>query len=81
MDYRCRECGAVYNLFTDTIWSGTRYSCRTIVSLLRGIALGVPNIRLAAALKLDRSNLIERRRKIEPGALRLFRPASAGRQR
>ncbi|MCS3679367.1 hypothetical protein GGP72_003319 [Salinibacter ruber] len=27
MDYRCRECGAVFNIFTDTVWSKTRYDC------------------------------------------------------
>ena len=27
--YRCRECGAVYNLFTGTVWSGTHYDCKT----------------------------------------------------
>ncbi len=65
LDYRCRECGTVYNIFTNTIWSGSRYSCRTIVLLARGIALGVPTRRLAETLNLDRSNLIERRRKLQ----------------
>ena len=35
--YRYRECGAVYNLFTGTVWSavwsGTHYDCKTIVRL------------------------------------------------
>jgi hypothetical protein len=31
VDYRCRECGAVFNLFTGTVWSGTRYICSQIV--------------------------------------------------
>ena len=30
-DYRCRVCGAVFNIFTGTIWSGSRYPCSTIV--------------------------------------------------
>ena len=42
MDYRCRACGAVFNLFTDTMWSGSRYTCVQIVLILRGIAQGVP---------------------------------------
>lgn len=31
VDYRCRTCGKVYNIFTGTVWSGSRYSCVTIV--------------------------------------------------
>jgi hypothetical protein len=27
VDYRCRECGAVFNIFTDTVWSKTHYDC------------------------------------------------------
>jgi hypothetical protein len=38
MDYRCRSCGAVFNLFTNTLWSKTRYRCSSIVHILRGIA-------------------------------------------
>ena len=33
MDYRCRECGAVFNIFTDTAWSKTHYDPSTIVML------------------------------------------------
>jgi len=42
MDYRCRKCGAVFNIFTDTVWSKTHYDCSTIVMLLRGFAKGMP---------------------------------------
>ena len=40
-DYKCRVCGKVYNLFTDTLWQGARYPCRKIVLLMRGVAQGV----------------------------------------
>jgi hypothetical protein len=56
VDDRCRECGAVFNLFTGTGWSGTRYTCRQI-----GVAQGVPLQPLAEALGLHRSQLLERR--------------------
>jgi hypothetical protein len=26
VDYRCRTCGAVFNMFTNTIWSKSRYN-------------------------------------------------------
>ena len=42
VDYRCRECGAVFNIFTDTVWSKTHYDPSTIVMLLRGFAKGLP---------------------------------------
>ena len=65
MDYRCRKCGAVFNLFTGTIWSKTRFRCATIVQILRGIAQGVPTKHLAAELGIDRSHLLQRRHQIQ----------------
>ena len=65
MDYRCRKCGAVFNLFTGTIWSKTRFRCATIVQILRGIAQGVPTNHLAAELGIDRSHLLQRRHQIQ----------------
>lgn len=65
MDYRCRTCGAVFNLFTGTVWSKSRYHCTTIVQILRGIAQGVPTKHLAAELGIDRGQLLERRHHIQ----------------
>jgi transposase-like protein len=67
--YRCRECGAVYNLFTGTTWSGTHYDCKTIVMVLRGIAQGVPTLHLAEELDLDDSTLLNRRHQIQQQAI------------
>jgi transposase-like protein len=64
-DYRCRRCGTVYNLFSQTIWSKSRYSCKTIVLILRGIAQGTPTQHLAEELDLDRSHLLKRRHAIQ----------------
>ena len=52
-DYRCRVCGAVFNLFSKTIWSGTHYNCKTIVLVMRGFAQGIPTLHLAQELNLD----------------------------
>src|SRR5574341_899584 len=57
-DYRCKICGKVFNIFTDTIWSGSRYSCITIVLILRGIVQGVPTMHLAEELGIDRTHLL-----------------------
>jgi transposase-like protein len=65
LDYRCRSCGAVFNVFTNTIWSKTRYSCATIVLILRGVAQGVPTAHLARELGIDRAHLLEDRHEIQ----------------
>ena len=64
-DYRCRKCGAVFNLFTNTLWSKSRYSCKAIVLILRGIAQVTPTQHLAKELKIDRSHLLNRRHAIQ----------------
>jgi len=68
-EYRCRVCGAVYNLFTGTIWSGTRYSCATIVLIMRGIVQGTPTEHLAEELGIDRSHLLELRHQVQEMAM------------
>ena len=65
LDYRCQTCGTVFNLFTHTIWSKTRYSCATIVLILRGVAQGVPTAHLARELGIDRAHLLEHRHEIQ----------------
>ena len=77
MDYRCRRCGAVFNLFTGTLWSKSRYRCSTIVQILRGIAQGTPTKHLAAELHLDRGHLLERRHQIQALLARRLSPPRA----
>lgn len=67
-DYRCRVCNKVYNIFTDTIWSGSRYSCVTITLILRGVVQGVPTKHLAEELGIDRWHLLKRRHEIQKWA-------------
>jgi transposase-like protein len=64
-DFKCRECRKVYNIFTNTILSGIRYSCVTLVLILRGIAQGVPTKHLAQEPGIDRSNLLKLRHAIQ----------------
>ena len=68
-DYRCRLCGKVFNLFTHTVWSGTHYSCRTIVLVMRGFVQGVSTLHLAQELNLDYGTLLKRRHQIQRLAL------------
>ena len=65
LDYRCRTCGAVFNLFTGTVWAKSHYHCSTIVQILRGIAQGIPTKHLAAELGIDRGQLLARRHRIQ----------------
>jgi len=68
-DYRCGKCGAVFNLFTGTIWSGTHYESKTIVLVMRGFAQGVPTLHLARELNLDYETLLQRRHQVQRLAL------------
>ena len=70
VDYRCRRCGKVFNVFTHTLWSGTHYSCRQIVLLVRGFAQGVPTLHLARELKLDYETVLLRRHGWQEQALK-----------
>jgi transposase-like protein len=74
MDYRCRSCGTVFNLFTNSLFSKTRYRCSTIVLILRGIAQGIPTKHLAAELGIDRGHLLERRHAIQALLARQLSP-------
>jgi transposase len=68
-DYRCRMCGNVFNLFTDTVWAGTHYDCVTIVLVMRGFAQRIPTLQLADELELDYETLLNRRHHIQQLAL------------
>lgn len=76
MDYRCRTCGSVFNLFTNTLFSKTRYRCSTMVLILRGIAQGIPTKHLAAELASDRGHLLERRHDIQAVLARRLSPSA-----
>ena len=65
VDYCCRECRNVYNVFTNTVWAGTHYNCRTIVLVMRGFVQGTPTLQLAEELELDYGTLLNRRHRIQ----------------
>jgi len=70
VDYRCRTCSKVFNLFTGTLWSGTHYACRQVVLIVRGFAQGVPTLHLAKELQLDYETLLTRRHGWQEQALK-----------
>ena len=65
MDYRCRQCGAVYNLFTHTVLKGIRWPCSTVVLMLRGFAQGTPTQHLAQELGVERAQLLCWRHRVQ----------------
>jgi transposase-like protein len=65
LDYRCSECGRVFNAFSATGWQGGRYTCVPMVLILRGSAQGVPTEHLADELGIDRSHLLAKRHEIQ----------------
>ena len=66
--YRCRDCGAVFNIFTGTLLSGIRHDCCTIVMMLRGFAQGVTTLHLSKELQLEYSSLLQWRHRLQGSA-------------
>lgn len=79
LEYRCPECGSVFNAFSGTVWSGSRYTCIQMVLILRGIAQGVPTDHLADELGIDRSHLLGKRHEIQTLLEQRLPPLSLGR--
>lgn len=69
MDYKCRQCGRVFNIFTGTILSGISFSSCEIVLMLRGIVQGDPTTHIAQELGRDYSNLLKWRHRIQEQGL------------
>jgi transposase-like protein len=59
--YKCRSCGKVFHLFTNTILSGTHYPCSTLVMILRGIVRGDSTLHISQELDIDYGTLLKRR--------------------
>ena len=80
LDYRCRDCGAVFNLFTGTVFLKTRLPCSKIVLILRGFSQGTSTAQLARELMLDRGNLLELRHRAQERLVGRFPPLSTARR-
>jgi transposase-like protein len=78
VEYKCRSCGKVFNVFTGTMWSKSHYDCRTITLLIRGFAQGVPSLHLAKELGLDYEAVLNRRHRWQEQALKKSRDSLTG---
>jgi transposase-like protein len=65
LDYRCRDCGAVFNLYSGTPLLRTRRSPVPLVLILRGICPGTPTAQLARELECDRKQLLILRHQLQ----------------
>lgn len=74
MDYRCRECGKVFNAFTGTVLKGKRHRASRLVLILRGFCQGVSTRHLAQELRANRPHLLDFRHGVQGIALERFSP-------
>jgi transposase-like protein len=74
LDYRCKECRSVFNLFTGTVLQGRHWKCSTIVLILRGFAQGTSTLQLSQELGLGRRNLLYFRHRVQGLCLERFSP-------
>ena len=69
VDYRCKGCRRVFNMFTNTPWQGTHHSPAQILLILRGIAQGEPTAKLAREVGISRQHLLRLRHAIQARTL------------
>ena len=68
VDYRCQRCQSVYDLYTGTIFAGSKLDSRRVVLLLRGVCKGEPSAVLARELALSRRSVHKWRQRIQQNA-------------
>jgi len=68
VDHRCQHCQHVYNLYTGTIFAGSKLAPRRVVLLLRGVCKGEPSTVLAEELGLSRRCVHRWRRRLQQNA-------------
>ncbi len=73
-DYRCRECGKVFNLFTGTLFQWSHYPCSVRVLPFKGIVQGTPTRHLATETKVSFRNLLRWRHPLQALIERVFPP-------
>lgn len=65
VDYRCKHCKRVYNLYSRTVLAGCGLSARQAVLLVRGICKGESSATLAEELGVCRSTVHLLRQKVQ----------------
>jgi transposase-like protein len=65
IDYRCKPCARVYNLYSGTVFAGCGLSARQAVLLIRGVCKGESSAILAEELGVCRSTVHLLRQKVQ----------------
>ena len=79
VDYECRQCGRVFNLFSATLLNGVRFPCAKIVLMLQGFWKGVPTTQLADELGVAYRNLLRWRHDLHEAVAERFPPLAVTR--
>lgn len=66
--HRCKVCGAIYNLYTGTVFQGSQWTPRQVVLLMRGICKGETTRELAAELDLNYKTVLTMRHRVQANA-------------
>ncbi len=72
VDWRCQQCERVYNLYTGTIFAGSKLDARRIVLLLRGICKGESSAMLATELAVSRVSVHKWRTRLQANAYQML---------
>lgn len=67
--YECGICGQKFNVFTNTVLAGIRYTVVKIVQIIRGITQGETTARLAREIRGCRKNVLKWRHKLQELAM------------
>jgi transposase-like protein len=72
VDYRCKACARVYNLYTGTVFAGCGLSASQAVLLVQGVCKGERSAPLAEELGVCRSTVHLLRQKLQANGYRLL---------
>jgi len=72
VDYRCRGCETVFNLYHSTLFSGSNLRPRQVVLLVRGVCKGESSPVLAEELGLSRQSVHVWRKRLQENGYRLL---------
>jgi transposase-like protein len=72
VDYRCKHCARVYNLYSGTVFAGCGLSARQAVLLIRGVCKGERSATLAEELGVCRSTVHLLRQKVQANGYRML---------
>jgi hypothetical protein len=69
--YRCERCQGIYNLYSNTVFSGRHLRPSQVVLLLRGICKGESAAGIARELELSRQSVHELRKALQANGVRM----------